>query len=114
MTTRRQRTLVLLPPAAGKCPLCATEHNDTDAHNATSIFYHFRFKLEHQRDPTWSDAIAHLKPFTQALWKQTLTEIGIWSEHPNPIAEQLPKPNTLRQTARKDSAQHAANSPPRT
>ena len=99
MTFNNQTTLKLLPPAPGKCPLCATEHDTTSAHNATSLFYHFRFLQQHKREATWSDAIAHLGPLTKNLWQQELTKRGIWSEHPTPIAEPMPQPPTLKPNA---------------
>jgi hypothetical protein len=112
MTFNNQTTLKLLPPAPNKCPLCATEHNANSAHNKTSLFYAVRFLQQHGREATWSDAIAHLGPLTKMLWQQELTKRGIWTDHPSPIAEPMPKPNTLTPTARKESGQHAANSPP--
>ena len=81
--------LRLLPAKAGTCPKCATRHSANEAHNAASLYYAMRFRAAYRRDPTWSDAVAHLAPDVQAEWQQVLEDMGLWTDTPNPIAEPL-------------------------
>lgn len=85
-------SMMLLPAAPGTCPVCATKHEPDQAHNVYSLFYGVRFQGLHGRSPTWADAVAHLPPATQALWKKAVdqTQNATWTEPPEgvaPIAE---------------------------
>lgn len=87
--------MALLPAKPGTCPLCATAHAPDAAHNLQSLFYGMRFKGTHGRDPTWADAVAHLPPETQQLWRKVIERHpeATWTEPPagvDPIAEPLP------------------------
>lgn len=70
----------LMPPAPGKCQMCAVEHEPAQPHNAQSLYYQYAFYAEHGRWPTWADAIAHCAPDMQAFWKKALLDIGAWKE----------------------------------
>jgi hypothetical protein len=70
------KLMTLLPPAPGKCPACSTEHDPRDPHNRKSLYYQFRFYQEHERIPTWDDAMAHCAPEVQAAWRAELAKHG--------------------------------------
>ena len=74
---QREGGLYLLPPAADKCPECATAHAPEAPHNAQSLFYQMKFLMEHRRDPTWVDAMAHCTPEVRAQWTAELEAYGI-------------------------------------
>jgi hypothetical protein len=77
---------MLLPPAEGKCRICAVAHEPDQAHNASSLFYGMRFKMRYGRDGTWADAVAHCPPATRELWEQVLRRRGRWTEPPAGVA----------------------------
>lgn len=70
----------LLPPGPGRCPVCASTHSPTDPHNATSLYYQYRFFATRQRWPTWADAVAHCSAEVCAHWRTELQSRGQWSE----------------------------------
>jgi hypothetical protein len=83
-------TMTLLRPPPDHCQMCATKHKPSEPHNAQSLYYGMRFKLEHGRDGTWADATAHCTEKLRQLWKTELTDMGRWTEPPagvDPIAE---------------------------
>lgn len=67
----------LLPPAKDKCQECAVKHDPAQAHNAESLYYKMWFKKQHDRWPTWKDAISHCTPEVQAIWIESLKNHGI-------------------------------------
>lgn len=69
--------MFMLPPKAGVCQVCATDHEDRLPHNAQSMFYQYSFYNEHGRWPTWIDAMAHCDERTKTLWTQALADIGV-------------------------------------
>lgn len=71
------KKMLLLPPAPGRCQICATVHDPEDAHNAESLYYQTKFYQEHGRSATWGDAIAHLTPERRKLWIEKLREVGV-------------------------------------
>ncbi len=83
--------LMLLPAPPGTCKHCATKHGPRDPHNHGSIFYQMRFKMEHGRDATQADCVAHLPEGRQTVYRQILSEYDKeWtepSEPHTPIAE---------------------------
>ncbi len=84
------KPLAVLPPAPDKCQMCAVEHAPDEPHNRDSLFYGVRFLLAHGREPTWSDALAHISPVWRARWQAALTAMGGWKDLPDgvaPIAE---------------------------
>lgn len=70
-------SLQLLPPAPGKCPQCAVEHEPEQPHDATSMFYQFWFLGQHGRSPTWADAMAHCPEQVKLHWSLHLERLGI-------------------------------------
>ena len=83
--------LFLLPPSPYVCKFCAVDHNPREPHNARSLFYGMRFIMQHKREGTWADAVAHCDPKLAALWKEAIIDAGAnWSEPADgaePIAE---------------------------
>ena len=69
--------MTLLPPPTDCCQICAVKHEPHLPHNAQSIFYQVRFKIEHGRDATWHDAMEHCSEEMKALWKTALAEKGV-------------------------------------
>lgn len=64
----KTHTMTLIPPPAGACQECATEHPPELPHNWESFYYHTKFKMDHDRSPTWNDAIAHCTEEIKAQW----------------------------------------------
>lgn len=81
--------MMLLPPKEGVCPICAVDHTPENPHDATSLYYQFRFYGVRGRWPTWADAIAHCSPRLQELWRAELARHAAWSEPEDgePIAD---------------------------
>ena len=75
--TMQPKTLTLLPPAPGRCQECGIFHEPAGPHNPDSLFYQVKFFQEHERYPTWADALAHCTPDVQARWRAELAEHGI-------------------------------------
>lgn len=67
----------LLPPAPGKCGECGREHDNTEPHDPTTLFYRMKFQMIHNRPPTWADAMQHCSPQMQAAWTEGLASKGI-------------------------------------
>lgn len=72
--------MMLLPPADGKCRICAVDHGPTLPHNYQSLFYQVRFRARYGRDGTWADAIAHCPAAEQEFIKDWLVAKGHWTE----------------------------------
>jgi hypothetical protein len=70
------KLMTLLPPALGKCPMCSVDHDPDAPHNKQSLYYQFRFYQEHERFPTWDDAMAHCALEVQAAWREELAKRG--------------------------------------
>lgn len=83
--------MMLLPPADDVCPICATKHEPEFPHNATSLYYQYRFWGLRGRWPTWADAAAHCTDEMREHWKVSLIRLGRnWTEPPEgvvPIAD---------------------------
>ena len=69
-------TMMMLPAKEGTCEWCATIHDESQPHNAQSLFYQYRFYNEHNRWPTWTDAMAHGSTSNQNYWKIELERLG--------------------------------------
>lgn len=93
----------LLPPAEGKCAICAVDHPDGEPHDAQSLYYQYRFQALRGRWPTWADAIAHCHPDIRKFWEMALREKGYWSEPEDgePIAD--PPNESIRQIIENDN-----------
>ena len=70
-------SMMVLPPAADCCQECAHKHPPELPHNPQSLFYQVRYKMEHGREATWADAMAHCTPKMQSLWRDQLALKGI-------------------------------------
>lgn len=79
--------MLLLPAKKGTCALCCVDHSEEFPHDQSSMFYKVRFALEHGRQPTWADAVAHTDDEMMKFWKESLVFFGHWSDTENPIAE---------------------------
>lgn len=66
----------LLPPAAGVCQQCAVDHEPNEPHDAESLRYQFWFYGQHERWPTWADAMAHCTAEIRAVTTAVLAEHG--------------------------------------
>lgn len=71
------RSLSLMPPAPGNCPVCAQPHDPDEPHDATSLYYGFYFVHAHNRSPTWADAMEHCSDEVKRRWTNNLAGIGI-------------------------------------
>lgn len=80
--------MMLLPPKAGTCPICATVHEPAFPHNAQSLYYQYRFYGIRGRWPTWADALAHCSDDMKRHWESELRNMGGWTEpEGEPIAD---------------------------
>lgn len=70
-------TACILPAKEGTCEWCATEHVPEFPHNASSLFYQYRFYNEHGRWPNWKDAMKHCDAEMQKAWTYHLEKQGI-------------------------------------
>jgi len=75
-------TWALMPPPPDVCSQCARDHEPDMPHNQQSLHYQYAFYAEHDRWPTWDDAMAHCTPEVQALWRKALREHGVEIEEP--------------------------------
>lgn len=67
----------LLPPSSDKCQQCAVKHAPEQAHDGNSFFYQYWFRKQHDRWPTWKDAIEHCSPEIKSFWVKQLKTNGI-------------------------------------
>ena len=76
----------IMPPPAAACQICARNpaHGADEPHDAQSLFYQYRFYAEHDRWPTWKDAVAHCSERVRAAWEAELRRRGHW-----PLDEQV-------------------------
>lgn len=68
----------LLPPAPGKCPICAAKHAPELPHNKDSLYYQMRFRQQHGRFPDWKDAAAHCTDEVKKLFAEEYAKRGIY------------------------------------
>lgn len=85
----------LLPPAPDKCQACAVKHPPEHPHNQQSLHWQYWFWGQHQRWPTWADAMAHCTPEMQAFWLKELAK--------HKIVVKLPNDKALAQPGRKET-----------
>jgi len=69
-----------LPPAPDVCQECAVKHAPEEPHNAQSLYYQYSFFAEHNRWPTWKDAVAHCPEEIKEAWTAELKKRGAWRE----------------------------------
>jgi hypothetical protein len=70
-------SMILLPPSPDKCQECAVKHEPGQCHDATSMFYGVKFKMDHGRSPTWKDAMAHCSDEVKKHWIKEISAMGI-------------------------------------
>jgi hypothetical protein len=61
-------SMMLLPPKPDVCQECAVDHDPRLPHNQQSLYYQMKFKMEHGRDATWNDAMAHCTEEVKERW----------------------------------------------
>lgn len=76
--------MMMLPAPEGACPECAANHDPSEPHDQQSLFYQYHFYYEHDRWPTWADAIAHCADDVKQAWTEALAELGIDVDDKNP------------------------------
>lgn len=81
MNIQQGENFHILPPAPGKCPVCAeNRHGGEMPHNRDSLFYQIQFARVHGRAPTWADAAAECSQEVRAILKNLLVEKGVPDE----------------------------------
>jgi hypothetical protein len=73
-------TALLMPSAKGTCPICATKHDRTSAHNQTSLHYQYAFRAAFGRWPKWWDACATLEELPRQAWFTAARNAKKWGE----------------------------------
>jgi hypothetical protein len=68
-----------MPPPKNGCPICAVQHPPDAPHDATSLYYLYRFRAARGRWPTWADALAHCKPQVRQYWEAELRRMDAWT-----------------------------------
>lgn len=74
---RKDATWTMLPPSPDVCSQCACDHEPEIPHNQQSLHYQYAFYAEHDRWPTWADAMAHCDEETQRSWRAALRGHGV-------------------------------------
>jgi hypothetical protein len=69
-------TMTLLPPRAGLCQVCASDHEPELPHNAQSLYYQVSRQMQ-GLPCSWLTAMEHCAPEMQALWTTALQEKGV-------------------------------------
>ncbi len=75
--TRSNTKMMMMPAKEGTCPECAVPHEESQPHNAQSMFYQYYFYNQKGRWPTWNDALSHCPDDVQSRWKSQLRLKGI-------------------------------------
>lgn len=70
-------TMTLLPPAKHLCQVCACDHDPAHPHNAQSLYYGMKFKMDTGLEPSWLTAMAHCTDDVKALWTDGLKRLGV-------------------------------------
>lgn len=71
------KPMMLLPPRKDKCQTCAVDHKPEQPHDATSLYFLTKFKMENNREATWTDAMAHCEEPMKKAWTAQLNKMGI-------------------------------------
>lgn len=74
----------LLPPNKNVCQQCAVDHDPELPHNQQSVYWQYWFLSQHNRWPTWTDAIAHCTEDMKAFWIDELAKRGIEVQEVSP------------------------------
>ena len=70
-------SMILLSPRPDVCQECAADHDPRLPHNQQSLYYQVKFKMEHGRDVTWNDAMAHCTDDVKERWIEGLKIHGV-------------------------------------
>ena len=62
----------ILPAAPGTCEQCAVKHDPGQPHNQQSLHWQYYFFADHNRWPTWKDAMAHCSDEVKKKWIERL------------------------------------------
>lgn len=75
----KEATWTLLPvdTSGGKCSQCGRPHEPDEPHDNHALAYQYSFYAEHDRWPTWRDAMAHCDPDVQDRWTVALRANGV-------------------------------------
>lgn len=68
--------MTLLPPVKNVCQECAVDHAPGLPHNKNSLYYQMKFQMDHGRNPTWQDAMAHCRDLVKEIWIEELKKLG--------------------------------------
>ena len=71
------KPFMLLPPRPDVCQECAGDHDPRLHHDKQSLYYQVKFKIEHGRGATWTDAMSHCTNEKKAAWTDGLKKFGI-------------------------------------
>jgi hypothetical protein len=80
----KDATWTMLPPPPGVCSQCARDHVPADPHDRDSLHYQYAFYAEHDRWPTWGDALAHCDDHIKGIWRDALHRRGVPDEELEP------------------------------
>lgn len=69
--------MMLLPPAADACQVCAAKHEPHEPHNAQSLYWATARAMAGEPSPTWEDALAHVEEPLRSAWVKGLRERGV-------------------------------------
>lgn len=67
----------LLQPRKDVCQQCAVDHPPDLPHDQQSLHYQYWFFSQHNRWPTWADAMAHCDEDMKVVWIEELAKHGI-------------------------------------
>lgn len=69
-------------PRTGACPECGKfpAHPPEAPHDTQQMYYKYAFYADHQRWPTWKDAMAHCDEATKVAWEAELRKVGVWKD----------------------------------
>lgn len=68
---------IFLKPRPDLCQTCAVKHPESAPHNKDSLYYQMSFQVQHGREPTWKDAMAHCSEEVKVMWIEQLTKLGV-------------------------------------
>jgi hypothetical protein len=75
--SHKDSQLAIVPAPSGTCPQCACKHEEGMPHNRDSLHYQYSFFADHQRWPTWADAMSHCSDEAKELLVGFLANHGI-------------------------------------
>lgn len=74
---RKDATWTLMPSSPELCSQCARDHDPSVPHDQQSLHYQYAFYSEHDRWPTWADAMAHCDEEVKQVTIRVLRENGV-------------------------------------